>query len=276
MISSFQALSKRYAFVLFVFLSVLISWFPWYTTGSGFLVFGPSLAGVMVIALTLGKEGMQDLGQRFLKWRVGLSWWLVALGLSAVLLLIALAINLMFGGTVPSFAFFRSGWYMAPIYFALTLIGGPMGEEFGWRGFALPHLQGKWGPATASIILGTVWGLWHLPLFLQSGTLHAQLGLQLLPVYVLGEIALATLMTWVYNKTGGSLLVAGIIMHNADNFWASTLLTDETFASAFQGGTQTELNLQIYLIATIVSLLAALVVYRITNGTLGFRNPSIK
>ncbi len=68
--------------------------------------------------------------------------------------------------------------------------------------------------------------------------MHAQIGLQMLPLYVLGEIVLATFITWIYNSTGGSLLVGGIILHNADNFWASVLITDETMASAFQGGVQ--------------------------------------
>ncbi len=264
-----HSLLKQHAFLVFVILTVLISWFPWYTGGSGFLVFGPSIAGVIVIALTLGKEGMRDVGQRSLRWRVGLRWWIVALFFSGLLLSIAIVINLMMGGSMPSFAFFREGWYWAPVYFLLTIIGGPLGEEFGWRGFALPNLQRKWNPTIASIILGTVWGLWHLPLFFQPGSLHAEMGLQILPVYVIGEITLATIMTWVYNSTGGSLLVGGIILHNADNFWSSTLITDETFQAAFQGGTQSQFDMQLYLISIGVSLVAVTIIALATKGQLG-------
>ncbi len=261
---------KQHSLTLFILLTVLISWFPWYTGGSGFFVFGPSIAGVIVVALTMGKAGMQDLGQRALRWRVGWRWWMVALFFSGILLTIAIGINLMMGGAMPSFAFFREGWYWAPVYFLLTLIGGPLGEEFGWRGFALPNLQRKWNPTLAGIIIGTLWGLWHLPLFFQAGSLHAEIGLQLLPVYVIGEIALAVIMTWVYNSTGGSLLVGGIILHNADNFWASTLITDETFQAAFQGGVQSQFDMQLYLVGIAVSVVAIIVIAWATKGQLGF------
>ena len=267
---SLHVLLKRHAFAVFVILAVLIGWFPWYTSGSGFFVFAPSIAGVVVIALTRGKEGMQDLGRRFLRWRVGLRWWVVALFFSGLILLLAIAVNVVaLGGGWPSLAFFRAGWYWAPVYFLLTLIGGPLGEEFGWRGFALPNLQRKWNPTVASVIIGTVWGLWHLPLFFQPGSLHAQIGLRLLPVYVAGEIALATIMTWVYNKTGGSLLVGGVILHNADNFWASTLITDETFQTAFQGGVQSQFDMQLYLVTTVVSVLVVLGLVLATKWKLG-------
>ncbi len=252
----------------------MIAWFPWYTTGSGFLVFGPSIAGLVVIAATRGKMGMQDLGRRFLRWRVGLLWWAVALFFSGLLLLLAIAVNVVLGGQLPGFAFFREGWYWAPVYFLLTLIGGPLGEEFGWRGFALPDLQRKWNPTVASLVLGTVWGLWHLPLFFQPGSLHAQMGLHKLPVFVLGEIALAVIMTWVYNKTGGSLLVGGIILHNADNFWASTLITDETFEAAFQGGVQSQFDMRLYLVATVVSVLVAFALVLATGWKLGLATRS--
>ncbi len=268
--TSIQSLVKRYPFTSFVILTVLISWFPWYAGGTGFLVFGPSIAGVIIIALTKGKDGLHDLGQRAVRWRVGWLWWIVALFVSGLLLLPAILIHVALGGSVPSFAFFTHGWYWAPVYFLLTLIGGPLGEEFGWRGFALPTLQRKWGALIASLILGTVWALWHLPLFFQPGSIHAQIGLQMLPVYVLGEIALATLITWVYNETGGSLLVGGIILHNADNFWSSVIITDETMASAFQGAAQTHFDMQLYLISIAVTLVAVLLIAAATHWKLGY------
>ncbi len=158
--SSILAFVKQHAFIVFVVLTILISWLPWYAGGGGFLVFGPSIAGVIIIAMTQGKTGMQDLGRRALRWRVGWLWWGVALFFSGLLLLIAIVINVTFlGGEMLGFAFFREGWYWAPVYFALTLIGGPLGEEFGWRGFALPNLQRKFNPTVATIILGTLWGL---------------------------------------------------------------------------------------------------------------------
>ena len=233
---SISAFLKRYAFIVFVALAILISWFPWYTSGTGFYVWGASVAGIITIALTCGKEGMRDLMQRALRWRVGWLWWAVALFFTGLLVLPAIAIHLILGGEAPSFAFFRKELQNVPVYFLITMLGGPLGEEFGWRGFALPTLQRKWGPVIASIIIGIVWGLWHLPLFFQPDSFQGQMGLRNLPLYVLAEIVLATFITWVYNKTKNSLLVGGIILHNADNFWGVTLFTNSTITIAFQGG----------------------------------------
>ncbi len=268
--SAIPALLRRHAFIVFVALAVLISWFPWYTTGTGFFVFGPSIAGLIVIAMTSGKEGMRDVGQRSLRWRVGLRWWVIALFFTGLILLFSIAINAIFlGGDIPSFAFFRQEWYLIPTVFLITMIGGPLGEEFGWRGFALPNLQRKWGPMIASIIIGTVWALWHLPLFFQPDTIHAQIGIKFLPVYIIGEIVLATIMTWVYNNTGGSLLVGGIILHNADNFWATALLTNDTVATV-QSGEQSQLDMQLYVLSAVVGMLVVLILAMATKWKLGF------
>lgn len=268
--SSIHALLKQHAFIVFVVLAVLISWFPWYTTGTGFIVFGPSIAGVIVIAMTSGKKGMRDLGQRALRWRVGSRWWAVALFFTGLILLLSIAINTIFlGGVTPSFTFLRQEWYLIPVVFLITIIGGPLGEEFGWRGFALPHLQRRWGALGASIIIGIVWALWHLPLFFQPDSIHAQIGLAWLPLYILNEIVLASIITWVYNKTGSSLLVGGIILHNADNFWATALLTNDTVASV-QSGVQSQLDMQLYILATVIGVLVALILAMATKWQLGF------
>jgi len=268
--SAILALLKQHAFIFFVALAILISWFPWYTTGTGFFVFGPSIAGVIIIAMTSGKEGLRDMGQRAVCWRVGFRWWVIALFFTGLTMLPAIAINAFLEGEFPSFAFFKQEWYLIPAVILLTLIGGPLGEEFGWRGFALPNLQGKWGPMVASIIIGVVWAFWHLPLFFQSESIHAQIGLELLPVYIVGEIVLAIIITWVYNKTGGSLLVGGIILHNADNFWATALLTNDTVSKFTQSGEPSQLNLQLYVLSTIVGVLVALTLSLATKCQLGF------
>lgn len=262
---------KKYAFPLYILLAVLISWFPWYTGGTGFLVWGASVAGVITIALTQGKTGMQDLTQRAIRWKVGWKWWLVALFFSALVALPAILIHIIIGGAAPSLAFFRQEAQMIPLYFLITLLGGPLGEEFGWRGFALPHLQKKHGAIIASLIIGTVWALWHFPLFFQEGSFHYQIGIQSLPLYIIGEIALATFITWLYNKTGGSLLVGGILLHNADNFWSVALLTNTTYSMAFGGTSTPQIDIQLYVIYTFVSIAAALILARATGWTLGYQ-----
>lgn len=263
-------LLKRHALLVYVVLAVLISWFPWYTGGTGFFVFGASIAGVITVALTGGKDGLRDLTWRALRWRVDLRWWLVALFFTGLLVFPAMLVNIFLGGEFPAFAFFRQDWALIPLFFLVTIPGGPLGEEFGWRGFMLPKLQRKLGPVTASVIIGIIWALWHLPQFFQADTFHAQMGLRLLPLYVIAEITLAIIITWVYNKTGNSLLVGGIILHNADNFWGVTLFTNATMTTAFQAGGTPQFDLQLFVVSTVVSGLAAIILARATRWRLGF------
>jgi len=267
--SPLQTFIEQHAFLVFVALTFLISCLPWYGGGTGLLVFGPSLAGVIIIALTGGKAGLHDLGLRALRWRVELRWWVAALLLSGAILLVSLGIDLMLGGQLPPLAFLRQEWHLAPAFFLITIVGGPLGEEFGWRGFALPHLQRRWSPLAASLIIGVVWGLWHLPTFFAPGSLHNQLGIQSLPLFVLGEIVLATFITWVYNATGGSLLVGGIILHNADNFWSTLLLTDVTMSAALHGGAPPQIDRPLYLTSIVVGILVVLILAVVTHGKLG-------
>ena len=272
--SSRSAFVERYSLILFLVLTFLIAWFPWYTHGGGLWVFGPSIAGVMVTLVISGKAGVRDLFQRAVRWRVGILWWVTALFLPGLLTLIGVFINVALGGKMPGFAFFRQEWYLAPVFFLMTIVGGPLGEEFGWRGFALPKLQGKWGPLIGTLALGLVWGLWHLPEFLRSGSLHNEIGLALLPVYVAGSLALSIFMTWVYNRTRGSLLVGGFIYHNADNFWGVVLMTNVTMTAARHGEGSSTLDLRLWKVGIAVAVLGAVVLAIATKGKLGLSDRS--
>jgi membrane protease YdiL (CAAX protease family) len=137
-------------------------------------------------------------------------------------------------------------------------------------------LQSKYSPIVASVIIGIVWALWHLPLFFQPGSLHGQIGLAMLPVFIAGMIVLAITMTWVYNHTHGSLLVGGIILHNADNFWATTLITNETMKTAFYGGTQSQFDMQLYIVSAIIGVLVILILAAVTKGNLGLSKEIVK
>ena len=259
---------RKNTLVFFLILTLVISWLPWFTGGQGIFVFGPSIAGVITIALVAGKEGLRDLVKRALRWRVGLKWWLIALFLPCLLTMIALGVNLLLGAALPPFTFIKTQWYLLPVFFIITLVGGPLGEEFGWRGFALPELQKKWSPWLASVLLGLIWGLWHLPQFFNTAAVHYELGLARFPFYVLAEIGLAILMTWVYNKTSGSLLVGGLIYHNADNFWGVVLLTSATMQGAL-AGESAGVDLRFWAISAAATTLAAVLVCIFTRGKLG-------
>jgi membrane protease YdiL (CAAX protease family) len=266
-----QKVIRRYPFAFFIFLTLLISWLPWYSGGQGIFVFGPSIAGVIITSVLAGKDGLRDLMRRALKWRVGWKWWCISLFLSALITLVAAGINTLMGASLPPLTFIRQEWYLLPVFFLITIIGGPLGEEFGWRGFALPRLQKRWNPLIASLILGLIWGLWHIPQFFNPAAVHYELGLVRLPLYVLAEMGLATIMTWVYNKTGGSMLLGGLIYHNADNFWGVVLITEATMTTALSASSNAGVDLQLWTISLVVGLVAAGLITVFTRGKLGYK-----
>ena len=165
-------------------------------------------------------QGVRELLLPLTTWRVRPTWYFVAV--AAIPLLIALAIiaAAWLGAPLPiphraaggqSWHVLLAGFPLA--YLQTMLFQGPLNEEPGWRGFALPRLQKMCGPILASIILGAAWGLWHAPLYLTgvfSGGVQAMIG------RALWTIPLAFLLTWVYNHTQGSLLIS-VLVHTSVN-----------------------------------------------------------
>jgi len=127
--------------------------------------FGPTLAAFLITAVTQGRAGILQLLRRYVFWRVGITWYLlVLLGVPALLLLPSLIQPGAFSAfRLPDLSFWLT--YLV-VYLSTLVFGGPLGEEGGWRGFALPHLEQRSGPLVATLLLGVLWGLWHLPLFL--------------------------------------------------------------------------------------------------------------
>jgi membrane protease YdiL (CAAX protease family) len=140
----------------------------------------------------------------------------------------------------------------------VALIGGGLDEEMGWRGYALPRLQGRLGPLTANLLLGVLWAFWHLPLWFVPGSFQAGSSFGL---YVVSTVALSFLIGWVYNGTGGSLLLA-ILAHAASDA-ADNLRAAALGPSGFGG--------ELLLTGAFVAAAAAVVVY--TRGALGAERP---
>lgn len=169
-------------------------------------VAGPALASLTVTAITSGKAGVGHLLRRCVQWRVGVQWYLIAIfgfflvyfvGYS-VFLGVNLPLTLLLQWTLLFTVFFPQA-----VFIILT---GSFAEELGWRGFALPRLQQRYGPIVGSIILGTLHGLWHLPAFFTR-----LLGPFSLPYYagfLFTAIAATFLFTWIFNHTRGSVLIA--------------------------------------------------------------------
>jgi membrane protease YdiL (CAAX protease family) len=171
---------------------------------------GPTLSAVIVIAATQGKSGLRGFFKRYIQWSEGLIWWLFVLfGILIALTLVATAIL----GISVLGEFVQKPMAILPMYLLTLVVGmilGPLWEEPGWRGFALPRLQERFGPLLGTIILGVMWAAWHAPGY-PGGWLQGSI-LALL----VGSIAFSIIMTWVYNNAHGSILLM-ILLHSASN-----------------------------------------------------------
>lgn len=174
--------------------------------------FAPSAVALVLTYRDAGRAGVHTLLGRLLQWNVGVRWYVFAAGYTlAVKLTVALIYRLAFSAW-PRFG--SEAWYtiLAAMVVA-TIFGGPLGEELGWRGYALPRLADRFGMARASVLLGVAWACWHAPLFFLPGIDKSG---QSLAVYVLQVTALSVAMAWLYRNTAGSLLLA-VLMHSAFN-----------------------------------------------------------
>jgi membrane protease YdiL (CAAX protease family) len=172
---------------------------------------------ILLIAVLHGKAGVRKLLRRLLMWRIGFGWW-VAVVLLSTLGLGAVGLSVLLGGDAPDLD------VTIPVVVIMFLLfifpGSAGGEEIGWRGFALPHLQAVRSALGASVVLGLVWGVWHLPLFLLGADIRP---VSLFPAWVLLTVAASVIYTWMYNGTGGSLLIV-VLFHAASNLPLTILL----------------------------------------------------
>lgn len=175
--------------------------------------FGPLISAVIITALSEGRTGLRQLAARMTRWRVSIVWWLVALAPLLLYMLTGILISIFTSETPIGSAFGGLdflpdlGWLALP-FWILTF---GIGEETGWRGFALPRLQRKRSALHATLILWMLWTLWHLPLFFYSYEAA------ILPGLTLGLLAGSITFTWLYNSAGGSVLILAV-WHGTFNF----------------------------------------------------------
>lgn len=204
------------------------------------------------------REGVGRFLRRFVLWRVGFRWYLFAfVGIPVIAVLSVVVIPGVLGS-------FQGLGALAPlsllgIFVYVLFLGGALGEEPGWRGFALPRLQSVHGPLLGSLILGPLWALWHLPLFF---TPWNELTLFNVVVFVLATTCLAIMYTWVFNNTKGSVLMA-ILIHASFNASVTGIL-----APLFPSPTLEHYGL----LPILVGFGAlAVVLVALTRGRLGYR-----
>jgi membrane protease YdiL (CAAX protease family) len=179
----------------------------------------PSSVAILLVAVLHGKAGVRKLLRRLLNWRVGVVWW-VAVVLVSTLALGAVGLSVLFGGDAPDVTATIPG---AVVLFVLFIFPGSAGgEEIGWRGFAMPHLQTVRSALGASVVLGVAWGVWHLPLYLTGADIRP---LSLFAPWVVLTVAASVIYTWLYNGTDGSLLIV-VLFHAASNVFLTVFLVD--------------------------------------------------
>jgi len=199
---------RRHPLVAFFLLSFAIGWSPWPLHAAGvlpdtnFLPIAPLISALIVAAVSQGRAGLRDIGVRMIRWRVPWQWYAVAVLLPLAVIFGTAWANVRLGGTPWSVTTFA--WGNLAMMFALRWVNpldGPLGEEPGWRGYALVELQDRRSPLVAAAILGLFVAGWHLPL-VASG----MLGPVALPVTFVITIVYA----WLFRRTGGSVLLTTV------------------------------------------------------------------
>ena len=213
------ALLAPWFYLYSVVLNHAIPWWLWLLAPVAYLGgVAPSVAGLVVTARTEGRGAVRRLVRSLVNGRLPFRWYLFTLLLPPAVT--ALSIGLV-DDSVNWRAFaFGSVIRNVPVAYALALPFGPLGEELGWRGYALPRLLGRFGPLGATLIIGVMWTFWHVPmmLWMPGASIPDFMGLTTFSVAVyLGHItAISAVMTMIYLRTGGSVLMA-VLAHLAFN-----------------------------------------------------------
>ncbi len=173
-------------------------------------VFGPFFAAFVLTWRRQGRSGAAALWKSGWRVRIGMKWFLVALLIYPAIRLV----SLLAGGAGVSFEAFTPALSFLGLAVFHYFLGGPFGEEFGWRGYALPRLLNRSNALTASLVIGFFWVCWHLPLFIIPGSPQSQIPFW---PWAISVFAMAIIITWVHVNVGG-VVFAAILVHTMANF----------------------------------------------------------
>jgi membrane protease YdiL (CAAX protease family) len=263
----FTGFLKRYSLVIGIILMFLLTW-PIDMASSGLLPFqvpfavylflgwGFGVAAVIMTWLTIGRDGVVSLLMRYLQWRVGWKWYLAAFLLSPAMIIGGVYLNAALTGVAPDYStvmaykLFGDSAYLPlfiPVFFIMDIITN--GEEIGWRGYVLPRLQAQYSALTSTLILGVVWGFWHLPKYLTHFNIVS------FAWFMVHIMAYAVILTWLYNNTKGSLLLVAI-SHASGNTTGVFMPTANTLSSEGMGA---------YIATTLLEIAVAVVIIVMTG-----------
>lgn len=229
--------ARRHSLPLYFFLAYFFSWIvyvPLALSAQGWIdvhipesihylgAFGPLVAAFIMTALTDGFLGLRALISRLFQWRIDARYYAFAILGPLAFFAIAVIFNRLSTGTWPELSLLGRADYLP----YLTPVGGlllwvftyGLGEETGWRGYALPHLQRRFTAATSTLILAVLWACWHIPAFFYRDT-YIAMGILGFPVFLISITFATMVFTWLYNSTGGSLLA--VILFHAFFNWLS-------------------------------------------------------
>lgn len=214
--------SQKIDLIFYIFACLFISWSIWIPQALKTLgfsipaptidsplnliaVWGPGLSSILVVFITQKRQGLRKLLKSLSQWRIPIYWYGMAFFSPLIINILALGIDYLVaenytGNTLKELHPQYSNLLPMLIIFAIP---NALGEELGWRGFVLSRLQTTYGPLKASIILGFIWGIWHIPTWIAQGITGTNIFILMLSI-----VATAVLFTWVYNNTNGSLLLA--------------------------------------------------------------------
>ncbi|MFC7095710.1 CPBP family intramembrane glutamic endopeptidase [Halobaculum marinum] len=238
------------------------SWTRWII--DGFL--SPLSPGVAAaIVLSVSGESVRGWLRDILRWRVHPMWYAFAILVPFGITYAAGVAAWLLGGPIDWAAFEVDPTSIVIGIVLGTFLGGGQ-EELGWRGFAQPELQARYGGLTAAVIVGVFWGLWHLPQFVFPGGMRADWPLALTASYFVGIIAFSILLAVVFNGSRGSALLA-MIMHGTDNSTQGRIPLDVDTV-LIDGAVNFESLVSLYISHAVLTWLVVLVVVAIVGTVL--------
>jgi len=268
---------RRHPLISFFVLANALSWIAWtpfilsnnglgvwdYTFALGQLTgmlpgayLGPITSALIVTAITGGAAGLRRWGARLWRWRVRWHWYAIGvLGVPAALIVTGLAVS---GGQIFAPSLMVLAAY-GPMLIMQMLTTG-LAEEPGWRDFALPRLQAKFGPMKSAFILGPLWALWHMPLFFTEWGGWGVSDWTRPVFFTIFCVGFNVVMAWVFNRTGQSLPLAMLAHVSVNNFM--TVVWGEMFPTVAE-------NL-IGIALGISAVIAAVLIIVLTRGRLGY------
>lgn len=210
---------------------------------------GPSLAALYLITRHIGKNGIKNLFQRLINIRLGF-WYLPTILLLPAILIIAHLLNgILYNAPFPKTGLLSEPWWIPVLLIVFIIM--QFSEELGWRGFALDELQKRWSALSSSVILGCIWGIWHIPMFLINGFGQHDNHLPF-SQFLLTLVLVSIFITWLQNNTNNSLVPA-FIVHSFVNLSGEAL-------PLIEKNKEVQGNYMAWVIANYLLLISAIIV----------------